>query len=351
MGDRYPQGTVEGRRLFDTAPAIMMVLDRDRRVLDANRRCRELFGEPRGEHCHVVLKGRRLPCAACPAAATFADGAPHWRHETLANRRGGGLAVMSWTAPLGDSRHGVDRVLRLSTDISPLGTDRNGGALEALLAAHAHAVRGLITAMDGGLYQLERVFRGQHVDREGGPPAQLRRTAAGVRDLLQDLIEGSGAPASRPGPIDLVRLVREALDAAAARGHRRDVRLAIDPPDFAVEAWADRRRLGVAMTRLMEGVLRGAYGVDFAEVFVKVRLAVDPAGVVCEVRGAPSTSPSPLRGGNTGGRSAGLELLDFALAEHLIRGQGGRLETPPAVSGAAPVRLVLPRAPGAVRPW
>ena len=63
-----------GRDLFEAVPSNVAVIDREFRVVKANRNFRELFGDWEGRHCHEVLKGDPDKCAHCRARDTFDDG-------------------------------------------------------------------------------------------------------------------------------------------------------------------------------------------------------------------------------------------------------------------------------------
>ncbi len=63
--------------LFERVPCYVAVLNRDYRVVRANERFRETFGETTGQHCYEIFKRRSQKCEDCPAEQTFKDGQSH----------------------------------------------------------------------------------------------------------------------------------------------------------------------------------------------------------------------------------------------------------------------------------
>ena len=59
--------------LFEEVPQIVGVLDRDYRIVKANRRLCEIFGSFENRRCYDVLRGRTTRCEGCDAASCFAD--------------------------------------------------------------------------------------------------------------------------------------------------------------------------------------------------------------------------------------------------------------------------------------
>ena len=71
------------RRYFEEIPCYVTVQDRDFRVVDANRRFREDFGDFEGQFCYQVYKHRPERCEICPVDQTFQDGQSHRNEERV----------------------------------------------------------------------------------------------------------------------------------------------------------------------------------------------------------------------------------------------------------------------------
>ena len=105
-------------RLFDEVPCYISIQDREFRILAANRKALEDFGQCVGEFCYQVYKGRSHPCPECPVARTFADGCEHSSQEKIFDRRGLPRDVLVNTRPLRDSCGQVVAAMELFTDVT-----------------------------------------------------------------------------------------------------------------------------------------------------------------------------------------------------------------------------------------
>ena len=108
----------EYQTLFEKVPCYVVVLNRDYRVVKANERFRQVFGEPMGQHCYKVLKRRAEPCGDCPMEKTFADGQSHSsRHEGIA-QDGAPTHYAVSTAPLLQRNGEISHVIEMALDLT-----------------------------------------------------------------------------------------------------------------------------------------------------------------------------------------------------------------------------------------
>jgi PAS domain S-box-containing protein len=107
------------KSLFEEVPCYLTVVDRDYRIVRANRAFREQFGDQVGKACYVGYKELDAKCPDCPVARTFSDGGSHRSEEEwrLAGER---AYVIVNTAPIFDDRGRVTEVLEMSVDVTEL---------------------------------------------------------------------------------------------------------------------------------------------------------------------------------------------------------------------------------------
>jgi PAS domain S-box-containing protein len=79
---------------FERVPCYVLVIDRSFRILRANEKFREAFGETEGKFCYEVCKRRKSPCRHCPA-----------------------FYVVT-TSPLSRGGAGVAHVIEMATDVT-----------------------------------------------------------------------------------------------------------------------------------------------------------------------------------------------------------------------------------------
>jgi len=177
------------RQLFDESPCYVAVMDRDFGVVEANRRYREDFGDPTGRRCHDAFAHRMAPCSGCPAERTFEDGRPHQAETVVTARDGRQVNVLVWTAPLRDAAGEITEVMEMSTDISELRRLQDRlSQLGLLLGSTAHGIKGLLTALDGGVYRLGSGIARGDAARVQDSHQDIRHLVDRLRKMVLDLL-------------------------------------------------------------------------------------------------------------------------------------------------------------------
>jgi PAS domain S-box-containing protein len=106
------------QRYFEEMPCYVTAQDRGFRVIDANRRFREDFGNHEGRFCYQVYKRRPERCEICPVDLTFQDGQSHRSEEQVRTLDGREISVMVYTSPIRDETGAITSVLEISADIT-----------------------------------------------------------------------------------------------------------------------------------------------------------------------------------------------------------------------------------------
>lgn len=105
---------------FDAVPGYLTVQKRDLRIITANNRFMQDFGEFAGRYCYQVYKHRPEKCEICPVERTFRDGLRHSSEEVVTCLDGTEVSVIVYTKPIRDEEGKITAVLEMSTDITEL---------------------------------------------------------------------------------------------------------------------------------------------------------------------------------------------------------------------------------------
>ena len=104
--------------LLDAIPDSLMLIDRQFRVVWANKAAAQAVGAPlealAGRHCYELGSDRGAPCEDCPALKTFASGKPV--SESMAGRDGRVWDIR--TAPLLDESGSASCVIEVKRDVT-----------------------------------------------------------------------------------------------------------------------------------------------------------------------------------------------------------------------------------------
>jgi PAS domain S-box-containing protein len=105
---------------FELMPAYLTILDRDLKIVEANRRFRRDFGEFEGRYCYQINQHRSERCEQCPAEHTFRDGLRHGIEETFTNQSGNEISLLINTIAITNESGEITNVMRMATDITEI---------------------------------------------------------------------------------------------------------------------------------------------------------------------------------------------------------------------------------------
>jgi len=107
--------------LFDHLPVSVAVIDRERRIVNANFIFEQTFGPFSGRRCFEAYKHRSLPCEKCRAMGIFQDGKTRHSYERGVDRSEAPIDyLMHLTAIPGEDQDAeVKYILQTAMDITP----------------------------------------------------------------------------------------------------------------------------------------------------------------------------------------------------------------------------------------
>jgi PAS domain S-box-containing protein len=105
---------------FNATPCYLTVQNRDFRIVDANPRFREHFGDFEGRFCYQMYKRRSERCEVCPVARVFADGQSHRSAEQVTDIQGREVSVLVEATPIRNEEGEIVSVMEMSIDITEM---------------------------------------------------------------------------------------------------------------------------------------------------------------------------------------------------------------------------------------
>lgn len=177
------------RQLFEEVPCFISIQDKDLRIVDANRLCRETFGSAYGGKCYEVYKHRTEECHPCTVRQTFNDGESHFHEEVALSKNGKTINVFVNTMPIRNSNGEIESVIEVSTDITQIRQLQSKlESIGLLISTISHGLKGLLSSLDGGFYLVntgiaknnqERVKKGWEISQRN-----VERIKSMVLDIL-----------------------------------------------------------------------------------------------------------------------------------------------------------------------
>lgn len=141
---RFKETEKEYRLLFEQVPCNIIIIDKEFKIVRANKKAEKMIGSLQGKYCYSALKGRPEQCLECTARKTFEDGKQHTGHHTWNLTDGRTVSMHVITILLkGEDAH-EDMVMEMAVDISKTVNLQN-----RLQNAHHYLDALINTSMDG----------------------------------------------------------------------------------------------------------------------------------------------------------------------------------------------------------
>lgn len=344
------------RQLFEESPSYVSVVDREFRILEANRSYRNTFGPHGGKHCYEQFMGAKEICEDCPVRQTFQEGCSRHTEKVVIARDGLPVNVLVWTAPLRDASGNITQCIEMATDITELRRLQDRlGSLGLLMGSTAHGIKGMLTALDGSVYRLGAGLERNDEARMRDSLKDLKDMVGRLRKMVLDILYFAKERELDRADVDLGEFLSTVVGTVTDKAATSGVSVELDHREAGVIS-ADASTLSAALVNLLENAV-DACRAD-AKPDHKVRVVAvgrpDAVDIRVEDNGIGMSEDARARlftlffsSKGKGGTGIGLYVARQIVIQH-----GGRIEVE-SIQGAGSVfTVVLPRhaPPPAPRP-
>jgi histidine kinase len=343
----------EYRTLFESVPCYVAVLNRDLRIVKANRHLRNTFGEPTGQHCYEVIKSRPEKCEPCPVKRVFADGGVHTEEMEGVSTDGSPRQYIVTASPAEPGEEEITHVIETALDVTELRQiEREKIAAERLaavgqtVAGLAHGIKNILTGLEGGVYFMDTGLKRGLQDRVDRGWSMLQRNIDRISTLTRNLLSFSKGRELKASVVDPARLLRDVVElfVEAARQDGIEVRA---EAEAVLPASLDEEGIHDCLSNLVSNALDACQLSEDSDrhVFVRCRdegdelvfeVEDDGCGMDREVQKLAFTNFFTTKG--SGGTGLGLLLTRKITQEH-----GGRIEFDSVSGRGTNFRLTFPR--------
>ena len=214
---------LENEILFERVPCYVTVVDRNLRIVRANRRMRETFGGRRGAHCYEVYKRKNEPCPDCPTLKAFADGSEHTSKQVGVTSAGTEAHYIVTASPLAGAETAgasdIRYVVEMSSDMTEIHQLEKEkmeaerlAAVGQTVAGLAHGMKNILMGMEGGIYVMGSGLQSDRPEKVQRGMAMLERNVAKISDLVKNLLSFSKGAAPAVTLADPNAIVTEVLE-------------------------------------------------------------------------------------------------------------------------------------------
>jgi signal transduction histidine kinase len=348
----------ENEILFEGVPCYVCVLDRDLKIIRANRRMRNTFGRHRRKYCYEVYKEREAPCDDCPALRAFEDGKEHTGHHIGTTADGDEAHYIVTAAPLtweGGTEGGrVTHVIEISTDITQvhrlekekLDAERLA-AVGQTVAGLAHGIKNILMGIEGGVYVMESGLRKEQPVKIERGFRMLSRNVDKISGLVRNLLSFSRGTVPKVVSTNPNAIAREVYELYHDKASQLGVQLLSNLSPGIPLAPLDPEGIHTCLANLVSNAIDACQAseqegcrviLSSSEENGVIRFQVedDGCGMDYEVKKKIFTTFFTTKGG--GGTGLGLLMTRKIVQEH-----GGRIEVESEPGEGTTFSVLLPR--------
>lgn len=228
------------QQLFDEVPCYISIQDKNFRLTGANHRFKEDFGDNIGAICYQIYKHQSEPCRDCPVMNTFEDGQSHQTEEVLTTKSGRKINVLTWTAPIRDASGKITQVMEMATDITQIRKLQSRlASIGLLMSSLSHSIKGVLTALDGGIYRLESGLEKGDSRRVIDGTELIKEMAGRIRKMVLNVLYYTKERELNWARIDIQAFTREIVSIIRPKAEVSGISFSVDeeenPGTFEVD--------------------------------------------------------------------------------------------------------------------
>lgn len=340
--------------LFERVPCYIAVLDRDMRIVRANEKLRETFGDCRGKHCYEVYKKQEDLCEDCPALMSFKDGKEHKSTHVGLSKDGEETHYAVTASPLTKGEKGSSHVLEILTDITQmkllekekLDAERLA-AVGQTVAGLAHSVKNILMGVEGGMYMVSSGIEKDDKERLMEGWETLERNIHKVSTLVKDFLSFSKGRKPAAKLVDPNSLVDEIISLYKDTAKNIGVELKREDPQIIEPAPLDPDGIHTCLTNLVSNAIdacqlgKNASPQVTINVFdndnvINIEVSDNGCGLDYDIRDKVFTTFFTTKGG----KGTGLGLLT---TRKIVQEHGGKIAVESLPGNGSTFRIELPR--------
>jgi PAS domain S-box-containing protein len=239
--------------LFDDVPCYISVQNRDLKIVNANRRFREDFGNPDRGHCYEVYKHRDEPCLVCPVLSSFHDGKEHINEEVVTNLKGERRYVLVHSAPLRNESGEIEYVVEMSSDITEVRELQSQlQSLGMLVGSVSHGIKSMLTGLDGGVYMIDTGLKNDKEERVSKGQAMVERNVVRIRSMVLDLLYFAKDREPEWQLLEAGKVVQDACRMLEPKFAKSNIKVQVDLHSKAGFIEGDPKALHIMMVNIIE---------------------------------------------------------------------------------------------------
>ena len=337
------------QQLFDAVPCYISVHDRDLKLVGANKRFKEDFGESANAYCYEIYKHRNNPCPECPVVKTFEEGISQQYETVVTAKSGDAHNVLIWTAPLRNTFGEITQVMEVSTDITQIRKLQDHlASLGLVLGSVSHGIKGLLAGLEASIYWLDSGLEKKNEERVGKGVSALKLMTRRIRNMVLNLLYYAKERELNLERTSVLAFAHDVANAFEPKIQGQPIRLVRDFQNETGDFEADPGILSSALVNILENAVEACledkskadhdvvFGVEEEGNAVLFRVSDNGVGMDRETMDNMFT----LFFSSKGSRGTGLGLF---ISNEIVQQHGGSIKVESAPGRGTEFKITIPK--------
>lgn len=259
--------------LFHTIPEVILVTDRELRVIKANRQAQELFGEEvLGSFCFHIFEGEGATCEGCLAHEVIVTGEPRSMEDQIPHPQNGELFYKDFY-PICDHKGEVIGVLESAKIIThqkqlmaQVIQQEKIAAVGLMASGVAHEIGNPLASIFAIVQRLQKQSKNSQFQREY---KELEERCLLITRILETLSDYARKKPDRSVPLDLKKEIEKAIALVRFDRRLREVQVTFDLSANLPLLWGQEDALSQVMTNLLLNALDAVQDVPDGQIEIK----------------------------------------------------------------------------------
>ena len=355
--DKYSQKLAELHKaqnifqnLFDQVPSYISVQDKNLRITGSNKKFQRDFGNELGRYCYEQYKHRTSPCIKCPVKSTFANGKSYNTEEIVTSKLGKQYNVLTQTAPIYNDDNEITQVMEISTNITQIRELQDHlSSLGMMIGSMSHGVKGMLTALDGGIYQLETGIEKNDMNRIIRAFHNTSQMSNKIKKMVLEILYYAKSRKLQYKTLDTAELIQSIISTVNPLAKSKNVKIKLSISSCLGNIEIDPTWFQAAIVNIIEnGIDACAYDQAKKESVVKFQVNLKDNNTICFIiqdngMGIDQETQEKLFTmffTSKGSQGTGLGLF---IAHRVIENHGGTISVSSKLKKGSTFQIYMPR--------
>ncbi len=265
-------------QLFDESPSFIIIVDKNLRIIEANKMFRKQYGDIIGKHCYRVYQGLNPSLSGCPVKKTFADAKSHTAEMDLTLGNGEIRNLLLQTSGIKNPDGQILHVMEMATDVTVIHQLKDHlAALGLHISSVSHGIKGLLSGLDGGDYMISLGLETGNTEliKDGWDIAKKKITL--IRRMVLDILFNSKDRALERQGVNIFDFIQELVTTMAPKMKKSGITLVQDTPKPKGDdkIWIDETVLFAALLAIFENAMDACVAVKDIKDKLEIKISVE----------------------------------------------------------------------------